>query len=471
MIKPIISNIDDVFSYNTSLLLPATVGGNTISVKSIVGFAINQILLIGELGAEDSEIIKTHASTAPTGNTITLASNLLFTHPVYTKITVLLYDQIEYSHSTDKVGASKTLLNTTLGNGLVALTGDSTEVRWDDTQFNSGYYWARYKNSISGVFTDYTGPIPYGGYDANTVGGVIAKALKRCHLKEFSEYIDYDFCLDEINECLRYISGKLKKWAKLQEFGYVLGQTSRGVYKYVLPDNIAENENNKSIFNIHIGKDSPLKFKTIGEWNEDVMKSVKRSEVRTQAVAGQTTLEINNSYDFASASTVNVYIAGQIYTISYAGVTRSDTAGVLTGIPTSGKGAITVTIPVATNVWQGEGETKPRFYTIYGGYLYIELPQALYSNQNLYIDYETTPDVVTSDEDVLDTFRFDAVLHWLVWVINAQQKNKGKRDMQDADYTQFSQILSDYIRNELLAHGGSKNKPKMNGITFRNSRR
>ena len=470
MLKPIISNIDDIFSYDTSLVSPATAGANTISVKSIVNFGINQILLIGELGAEDSEIIKTHASTAPTGSTITLASNLLFTHPVYTKITVLLYDQIEYSYSTDLAGISKTLLTTTIGNGIVAMTGDSKEVRWDDTQFNSGYYWARYKNSITGIFTTYTGPIPYAGYDSNTVGNVISKALKRCHIRGYSEFIDYEFCLDEINECLRFISGKLKKWAKLQEFDFVLGQTSRGVYKYLLPSNISENENNKSIFNIHIGKNNSLKFKTITEWNEDVMKGVKRSEVRTQAVAGQTTLEINNSYDFADAGTVNLYISGVIYTLSYTSITRSATAGVLNGIPASGTGAISITIPINTNVWSGEGETKPRFYTIYGGYLYIELPQTLYSNQNLYIDYETTPDVVTSDEDVLDTFRFDAVLHWLVWVINAQQKNKGKRDMQDADYMQFLQNLSDYIRNETMAHG-KKNKPKINGITYRNSRR
>ena len=470
MIKPIISKIDDIFSYDTSLISPATSGASTISVKSIVNFGVNMVLLIGELGAEDSEIIKTHAATAPTGNTITLASNLQFAHPVFTKITVLLYDQIEYSHSTDTAGTVKTLLTTTLGNGLVAMTGDSKEVRWDDTQYNTGYYWARYKNSITSVFTTYTGPIPYAGYDSNTVGNVIAKALKRCHIRGYSEFIDYEFCLDEINECLRFMAGKLKKWAKLQKFDYVLGQTDRGVNKFLLPDDISENESNKSIFNLRIGKDIILKFKTITEWNERVMTSAKQTEVRTQAVAGQTTLEINNSYDFASAGTVNVYIAGEIYTISYTGITRSATAGVLTGIPASGTGSISVTIPANTNVWSGETETKPIYYTIYGGYLYTELPQSTYCDLNIYMDYETLPDKVTADEDVLDTFKFDAVLHWLVWAINAQQKNKGKRDLQDADYMQFLQNLSDYIRNESLAHG-RKNKPKMNGITYNNSRR
>jgi len=465
---PIETTISGIFSHQTSLISPAIAGSATLSVKGITNFSVNQILLIGELGSEDSEIIKTHSATAPTGNTITLASNLIHSHPVYTKVTVLVNDQIEISHSTDVAGTIKIPLTTTLGSGLVAMTGDSVNVRWDDTEYTDGYYWIRYKNSITGAFSIYTGPIPYSGFEANTVGDVIAKALKRCHLKSFSGFIDYQFCLDEINECLRFISGKLKKWSKLQKFDYVLGQTARGVYKYLLPSDISENENNKSLFNIRIGKDIILHFKTITEWNRDVMKAVKYTEVRTQAVAGQTTLEVNNSYDFADAGTVNVYIAGAIYTISYTAITRSATAGVLTGIPATGTGAITVTIPVNTNIWSGESETKPYYYTIYGGYLYIELPQEAYINRNIYMDYVTVPDKVTSDEDVLDTFRYDAVLHWLIWAINAQQKNKGARSLEDGDYTQFLQILSDYIKNELPAHG-KKTRPFMNGITYKTS--
>ena len=462
------TGIRDFFSYQTTLTASATAGTDSLTVKGIGGFAINQILLIGELGAEDSEIIKTHSSTAPTENTITLASNLQFTHPVYTKITVILYDQVEFSNSSTITGTKTTLTKngpSTITNGLVSITGDSGEVRCDDTDYASGYYWMRYKNSINSVFSGYIGPEPYDGYEDNTVGKVIKKAMKRCHFEKFTDFIDYDFCLDEINECLRFISGKLKAWSKLQNFDYVLGQTTRGVNKYALPSDIYENENNKSILNVRLGKDIRLTWKNKTDW-EEVMGGVIQTQVRTQATAGSTTLAIDNSYDFPDSGSVNVYISGEIYTLTYTGVTRSATVGVLTGIPASGTGAITVTIPVDTNVWYNESETKPTYYTVYGGYLYTELPQVTYLNKNIYLDYWTVPTRVDSDEDTLDVLRFDCCLHWLVWVINAQQKNKGKRDMNDADFISFLQILNDYIRTEIPLHRRVR-KPKINSITYR----
>jgi len=79
-----------------------------LTVKDIGGFAINQILLIGELGAENSELIKTHAATAPTGSTVTLAANLVYAHPIDTPITVLIYDQFEISHSVTETGTKTT---------------------------------------------------------------------------------------------------------------------------------------------------------------------------------------------------------------------------------------------------------------------------------------------------------------------------------------------------------------------------
>lgn len=465
-IQLIVKTIEGLFSHKTYLTSIATAGTATLTVKDIGGFAINQILLIGELGAENSELIKTHTATAPTGSTITLVANLIYTHPIDTPITVLIYDQFEISHSTTIAGV-KTTLTTTIGSGIVPIPADETSLRYDDSQFTSGYYWIRYKNSFgAGTFSDYYGPIPYIGYDDNTVGKVIKKALKRCHLTNYTTFIDFDFCIDELNECLRYISGKLKRWSKLQEFDYVLGQTARGTNKFLLPTNIAENENDKSIYNVRIGKSLTLKFKRFDQWTDEIMQGTVHTQVRTQAVAGQTTLEIDNSYDFMDAGSVNLYISGTIYTLTYTGITRNATAGVLTGIPATGTGSITVTIPVDTEVWYGESETQPQYFTVYGGYLYTELPSATYQNLNVYIDYNTAPDVVSTEGDVLQTFQFDCCLSYLVWAIQMQQKGKGKRDLADGDYIQFLQKLNDGIRNEMAIHRKQK-RPRINGIFYR----
>ncbi len=460
-IRPIgISIENEMFVYETFLTAQASSGAGTLTVQSIANFAINQILLIGELGDENAEIIKTHASTVPTGSTITLAANLVHTHGPYTKVRVMLYDQIEISHATTITG-SKTVIATK------DIQADSVETRYDDSTYSSGYFFTRFKNSIApATYSDYSDGIPYAGYDENTVAFAINYSLKRNKLLTFTDFVDYEFCLNEINACLQFIAGKLKGWTNLLKTNYVAGQTARGVHKIALPSDIWENKGLKSILGVRIGTDIDLDPKTISEMEEE-MQGVIVTQVTTQATAGQTTLEIDNSYDFEDTGSVNVYISGTLHTITYTGVTRSATAGILTGIPASGTGAITVTIPVDTYVWFGEKQGEPDCFTVDGdGNLIIwPLCDASYDNMNVYMDYWTAVTAVDSDTDTLDVFRYDAVKHWLTWAMRMQIKNDGKRDYTDGDYIQFSQILADYIRTEVPSHR-KKRQPKINSITY-----
>lgn len=459
-VKPIVLTIEnEMFVYETFLTAEAASGVSALTVQSIKSFAVNQILLIGELGDENSEIIKTHAETAPTGSTITLASVLVHTHSPYTKIRVMLYDQVEISHAATKTG-DKTVLATK------DIQADAVETRYDDSAHSSGYYFTRYKNSIDSSFSDYSDPIPYTGYERNTVGFVINYALKRNKMPTFTDFVDYEFCIDEINACLQFITGKLKGWSKLLTTNYVAGQTVRGVHRITLPTDIWEDRGIKSILGVRIGTATDLTPKTISEMEEE-MEGVIHTQVRTEAGAGDTTLEIDNSYDFKDSGTVNVYISGTLYAITYTAVTRSSTAGVLTGIPASGTGAITVTIPVDTDVWDGEAEGKPRYFTVDGdGKLVIwPIPSASYDNLNIFLDYYTGPTEVDSDTDTLDVARYDMAKYWLTWAIRMQNKADGKRDLMDGDYIKFSQILRDMIRNEVPAHR-KKRYPNINSITY-----
>jgi len=459
-IQPIGAQIsNEMFVYETYLTAEGASGAGSLTVQGITNFAINQVLLIGEMGDENSEIIKTHTATAPTGTTITLASNLVKTHAPYTKVRVMLYDQVEFSHAVTATG-TKTVLATQ------AIQVESVETRYDDAAYSSGYFFARFKNSITTTYSEYSDPIPYTGYGENTVGFIIAYALKRNKLETYTNFIDYEFCIDEINSCLQFITGKLKAWTKLQKVNYVMGQTTRGINKIALPTDIWEDMGIKSILGVRIGTSTDLSPKIMADLEED-MEGVCHTQVRTEAVAGQTTLEIDNSYDFPDSGTVNVYISGTLYAITYTAVTRSATAGVLTGVPASGDGSITVTIPVDTDVWYGEDEGEPTEFSVDtdGNLVYWPMPDSSYKNLNVYLDYWTGPTSVSSDTDSLDAFRYDAIKHWLTWAIRMQMKNDGKREFTDGDYLQFTQILNDYIRNEVPANR-KKRKPKINGITY-----
>jgi hypothetical protein len=443
----------------TYLTAEAASGTASITVENIVDFAVNQVLQIGETEDEISEIIKTHTSTAPATTTITLASNLAKTHAPYTKVYILLYDQVEFSHADMETG-DKTIITTK------TITPDRPETSYDDTTYSTGYYFSKFKNSINGNESGYTDAIPFAGLAKNTVGFAINWALKRNKMAGFTENIDYQFCIDDVNSCLQFITGKLKGWSKLLKTNYVAGQTTRGIHKIALPSDIWENRGMKSILGVRIGTATDLTPKTMPEMEKE-MEGVIVTQVRTQAAAGSTTLAIDNSYDFADSGSVSIFISGTLYTITYTGVTRSATAGVLTGVPASGTGAITVTIPVDTYIWKGEAEGEPEKFSVDGDGNLVFWPfcDASYDNLNVYMDYWTGPTSVDSDADTLDTFRYDAVKHWLTWAIRMQLKNDGKRDLTDGDYIQFSQILADYIRAEVPAHR-KKKYPRINSITY-----
>lgn len=438
----------------------------TITVNSINKFAINKILLIGEFGEETSEIIKTHASTAPTGNTVTLASNTVYAHNAGTKVYIIDYDQYELSHATTATG-TKTALTTTLGSGLVAIDAESRFTLYNDTQFSTGFYFVRKKDSIGATFSAYSDAIPATGLTTNTVGHAIEYALKRNGLNGFDDDVDHQFMLTEANSCLKYIQGKQLRWDEHHLLNAVLGQTSRGTNTLLLSSlstEIYDNDSNKSITAVRVGDGSNLIYKDPEEWEGDIIGDVKTTQVTTQASAADTTLEIDNSYDFDDSGTVNVYISGTKYSITYTGVTRSATAGVLTGVPASGTGSITVTIPVDTNVWQDEDEGNPKYFTVRNQKIEIyPLPDATYDNKNVYLDYWTIATEVDSDGDTLDTDRFDMVKYWLTWAVRSQKKHDGRRDLNDSDFVMFRECLNDAIRNK--GRGMRyKHAPKLNTI-------
>src|SRR5438552_2889080 len=72
----------------------------TLTVKNITGFGLDQILLLGDFGNGDAEIVKTSHTTSPSGSTITLLTTTVFAHSSSTLISVLPYDKIELSTAT-----------------------------------------------------------------------------------------------------------------------------------------------------------------------------------------------------------------------------------------------------------------------------------------------------------------------------------------------------------------------------------
>lgn len=453
-----------IFQDNTILLKNSTVktyltaqsasGTATLTVNSITGFAVNYILIIGELGNEKSEIIKTHGTTSPSGTTITLASNLVFTHDIGTPVTVIPYDQICFYHATS-TSAEKTLLSTS------SVVADSIETAYSDSTYSSGYYYTRFKNSISTTYSDYSDPIPVLGFGSNTVGYVIQYALDRVGLPGFTDRITHDFCLSEINSCLRYIFGKRKKWSQLQDFDYVLGQTSQWENTIALPTTMYS-YSNKSVLDVRLDGEPSMEYRDEREWG-DLLDGCLKTTLNGAVTAGDTSITLTNSYGFP-ASDGTVYISGQ--TITYD--TNTVATGVLTGVPASGTGAVTANLSDGASVWSDYEDGLPAYYTIKEGYIHFwPIPSSSYDYCNVMMDFWKEVTEVDSDSDEVDVTRFDMVKHWLVWMIRNMIQNDGKLDYNDGDYSQFKDVLNDAIRIEMNTTGQKfKIKPKINTMNY-----
>lgn len=238
---------------SSNLSSSATAASSTISVYSITSFSVNDILLIGEFGAEGSEIVAVHSATAPTGTTVTLASNLVKSHPKDTKVYIIPYNQLTVFHATTRDG-TKTEITT------ISIDAEKSETTYEDTSYSSGYYFVRYYNSVTAATGDYSDPIPYEGFDSNTVGYIINMAMDELG-KKFSDVLTFDTLLNEVNSCLRYVRGKLKRWSNVQEFNYELDAALvEDDYTWALPTSYYDKNSNRSMLAIWLEDQDNLTY-------------------------------------------------------------------------------------------------------------------------------------------------------------------------------------------------------------------
>lgn len=456
-LSPLVSN-----SLERTYLSADMAVGTAMTVKSQAGFHAtdNQPLIIGELGGEITELVETDTSSSP--STITLANASIFAHSAGTPVYLIKFDQIEVSHSTTLTGSKSTL---TANSGLYSIQPDKDYFILDETEFTTGFYFVRFKESVGSTFSEYSDGIEVGTWERDTVGYMIDRSLSNIGVT-LSDSITLWDCYEWINNGMKLIQGKLQRWAEHYTYNAVLGQTSRGINTLTMPTDAYDQETNKSIIGIRIGDENKLTYLSPVEFEEQIGGALT-TQVTTQAEISDTTLEIDNSYDFADTGTVSVYISGTKYNITYTGITRSATAGVLTGVPTSGTGSITVQIAVDTNVWQGETEGIPLYFTVRNSKLeWYPMTDGNEDNQNVYGDYAKVATVVDTDRDTIDYQRFDMLQSYLTFRIKMKSRNDGELDFEDGYFMEYREKLNDAIRT-LPQNNKFPMNPKINKMSKR----
>ena len=398
--------IDRVETYLTANV---AIGSSTLTVQNISGFAINQILIIGNLGNDGSEIIKTHTATAPTGSTITLASNTLFAHNTSTPITVINYDRVEIS-SAPTIAGSKTVLAT------IPIVAYNTDTNYEDTSGNVGFRFVRYNNSITSTFSAYSDAIPVAGYEVSSARTIIDKALGRIN-KKTSEVLSDQFAFDCINDCQEEVLRELKRWSFMSVFDYSLGSLSYGDWSVDLPVDIDETYSTKSVYNLRIATENNLIWVDKEKWNDIICDTVFTTLVNNISI-GDTSIVLLDTSDF-TVTGGSIRIGANIYAY-----TANDTStNTLTMIPS------TTTATSGKYAFQFEQTGNPEYWTIINqkAFFYPVLGSHL-DGKNIYMDYYKKQIQIVNDTDKVVLNDITLIQDYLCWAFLVKLNNGEETD-------------------------------------------
>lgn len=288
----------EVLEPQTYLTAAVAVAGTTLTVRNNAGFSNDDpqtLLLFEALGSENAEVKMVNG--AVTAGTSLTTSAVTYAHSVNCSVSKILFDQVEISGATTATG-TKTVIATVNLN----VSGQYTDYVIAGTTYS--YYFARYKNSLSttAYYGAYSDAIAATDFGIKTVGYIRRNAFKNMG-EELGGKFDNQWVYDTVYAGEYDVCKELKRWSWLGEYNYDLGNVTTGMRKIALPSDIEDNQTNKSILGIRIGRGENLTYMDKSEYDEQ-FEDIPHTTVGTAASVAATTLVLTDSRDFADSGTI-----------------------------------------------------------------------------------------------------------------------------------------------------------------------
>jgi len=189
----------------TLLTASAVAGATTLTVQNIEGFSVGEYLVLGTLGDEQTELVRIHTATAPTGSTITLNAATTFAHAINTPVTYMAFNQVAIYSSATKTGSYGIVDSAT----AIEVDQDYTEVS-DSVGSSTTWYKTRYYNSSTTTWSSYSGAVKGTGYTQNSLKKILEKANALCDDKE-NDTLTEDEKIDIVNDGYEQTINRLEK--------------------------------------------------------------------------------------------------------------------------------------------------------------------------------------------------------------------------------------------------------------------
>jgi len=160
-----ISNPSIDLNEKTYLSADVASSATSLTVQNNEGFATNDYVVVGAMGAEQTELRKI---SSVSGNTTIVVDALNFPHSIDTTVTFIKYNQIFIYSATSQSGSYAQV-----GSAVsIEVDQDFTEIE-DTSGLSTTWYKIRYKNATTAEFSDYSDPIQGTGYEDNSVRAIM----------------------------------------------------------------------------------------------------------------------------------------------------------------------------------------------------------------------------------------------------------------------------------------------------------
>ena len=406
--------------------------------------------LVGTLGTENAEIVRVTAVTLPTtsipGSVTVAGSAVTNRHNRGDIIQHIMFDRIEVSSSPTETGTYTVLAGSPSTIQVSSGSGYIVDAAGTPTTF----YKIRYNNSTTGAFSDYSTPFSSGSSADGTAGALIAQAKASVGASDDS-LLTSDFMLKALNDARDIVHriygyGKAKDYLHQFEFPIKL---LAGTNYVALPTDIDFNATNRSLFSARFSSlltpnGYPLSYIDKSDWNMSNYNLVV-AKTAVSALAGATTLVLDNSGDFSNAGAIVIqsedYNGAMIVTSYTANDRVTNTLTLSSGL--------TRNVSAGMQVSMSANNAYPTFYTVFGKNIVFNriLPQ-VFNGKNLMVDYYKKHTPLTQLSDTLPEPYYSVYEHYLRYAIKKRRDDSLGED--DPDLKMFLKGLESIFGNDYL---------------------
>lgn len=403
----------------------------TLSVDNATGIVTDDYVIIGEFGDKSAEIRKVTVS----GNTITVSATT-YDHYRGTKITKIPYNQIQFSYAATLTGIK------TAFSPISEIDCNSTNTQKVDAGSGGAftgrnYYFFRFYNSTTSVYSEYSTGVYYTGNELNSVYNICISALNRLGMKigerfatqdELLQYlrdgieeiihwtrpdsylnVDWNFEIYTDNSSLVATENVIDFLFSEMSYAPKYISSKQGIYSFLFGTKPLTYIDPDQMDNIYIGKPN--------------------TTLSAEATAGATTITLTDSTQFDDSGVV--YVGSNVITYT----DNDTTTGILSGIPTSGDGAIDTTVASGGQVWQNITPGEPSRYTVYEDRFRVDVPiETSLVGYVISLKYLRSLTNITSFQEVISIPFYSCLSDYIESRIEGNKRNS---DRQSFAYAMF----------------------------------